>query len=124
MGLDKNSATIHSVAHYAAPEHEGKSRNTNQELREAHNLWRPPEVVGLAQLLIGIPGLAFMLWGGVMGDRVDGRRILIQSHLLSVIPPLVLALGVYVDLLGFWLLIITARCDNEEPKTEEVHIDP
>ena len=38
-------------------------------------------------------GLAFMLWGGVMGDRVDGRRILIQSHLLSVIPPLVLALG-------------------------------
>ena len=56
---------------------------------------------GLAQLLIGIPGLAFMLWGGAMGDRVDGRRILIQSHLLSVIPPLVLALGVYVDLLGF-----------------------
>ena len=25
--------------------------------------------------------------GRVMGDRVDGRRILIQSHLLSVIPP-------------------------------------
>ena len=39
--------------------------------------------------------------GRRMGDRVDGRRILIQSHLLSVIPPLVLALGVYVDLLGF-----------------------
>ena len=52
-------------------------------------------------------GIVFML--GVMGDRVDSRRILIQSHLLSVIPPLVLALGVYVDLLGFWLLIITAR---------------
>ena len=75
-------------------------------------LKEPPEVVGLAQLLIGIPGLAFMLWGGVMGDRVDGRRILIQSHLLSVIPPLVLALGVYVDLLGFWLLIITALATN------------
>ena len=72
----------------------------------------PPEVVGLAQLLIGIPGLAFMLWGGVMGDRVDSRRILIQSHLLSVIPPLVLALGVYVDLLGFWLLIVTALATN------------
>ena len=75
-------------------------------------LKEPPEVVGLAQLLIGIPGLAFMLWGGAMGDRVDGRRILIQSHLLSVIPPLVLALGVYVDLLGFWLLIITALATN------------
>lgn len=75
-------------------------------------LHEPPEVVGIAQLIIGIPGLAFMLWGGVMGDRVDGRRLLIQSHLLSIVPPLVLAAGVFVDALGFWILILTALAAN------------
>ena len=66
-----------------------------------------PETVGLAQLLIGVPALIFMLWGGVIGDRVDGRGLLIQSHLLSIIPPLVLALAVYLDQLGVWILILT-----------------
>ena len=42
-----------------------------------------PEAVGLAQLIIGVPALLFMLWGGVIGDRVDGRTLLFQSHLLS-----------------------------------------
>jgi len=71
-----------------------------------------PETVGLAQLLIGVPALIFMLWGGVIGDRVDGRGLLIQSHLLSIIPPLVLALAVYLDQLGVWILILTALVAN------------
>ena len=71
-----------------------------------------PEAVGLAQLIIGVPALLFMLWGGVIGDRVDGRTLLFQSHLLSAIPPLILALAVYVDHLGFWVLIATALIAN------------
>ena len=35
-------------------------------------LAQSPETVGLAQLLIGVPALIFMLWGGVIGDQVDG----------------------------------------------------
>lgn len=75
-------------------------------------LAQSPETVGLAQLLIGVPALIFMLWGGVIGDRVDGRQLLIQSHLLSIIPPLVLALAVYLDQLGVWILILTALIAN------------
>lgn len=75
-------------------------------------LKQSPETVGLAQLLIGVPALIFMLWGGVIGDRMDGRKLLIQSHLLSTIPPLLLALAVYLDQLGVWILIFTALVAN------------
>lgn len=71
-----------------------------------------PETVGLAQLIIGVPALVFMLWGGVIGDRLDGRTLLLQTHLISAIPPLVLAVAVYFDHLGFWILILTALLAN------------
>ena len=71
-------------------------------------LHETPESVGFAQMLIGIPGLIFMLWGGVIGDRVDGRQLLIQAHYLSAIPPLVLAIASIYGLIGFWLLIAVA----------------
>ena len=71
-------------------------------------LHESPERVGFAQMLIGIPGLVFMLWGGVIGDRRDGRQLLIQVHYLSAIPPLVLAIASIYGLIGFWLLIATA----------------
>ncbi len=67
-----------------------------------------PERVGLAQMLIGIPGLAFLLWGGAMGDRTDARQLLIRVHFLSVIPPLLLALAVTMNQLSFGLLILLA----------------
>lgn len=67
-----------------------------------------PERVGLAQLLIGVPGLVFMLWGGVIGDKVDGRKLLLVSQFLCILPVLALALANQLDLLGYWVLIITA----------------
>ena len=75
-------------------------------------LERSPETVGLAQLIIGLPALLFMLWGGVIGDRMDGRKLLIQSHLLSMLPPLILALAIFFDYLGFWAGILTALAAN------------
>lgn len=75
-------------------------------------LERSPETVGLAQLIIGLPALLFMLWGGVIGDRMDGRKLLIQSHLLSMLPPLILALAIFFDHLGFWAVILTALAAN------------
>ncbi|MCZ6504319.1 MAG: MFS transporter [Gammaproteobacteria bacterium] len=71
-------------------------------------LHETPERVGFAQMLISIPGLIFMLWGGVIGDRRDGRQLLIQAHYLSAIPPLVLAIASIYGLIGFWLLVATA----------------
>ena len=67
-----------------------------------------PERVGFAQMLIGIPGLAFMLWGGVIGDRMDVRVLLSRAHFFSAIPPLVLALVSIYGLIGYWILIGTA----------------
>lgn len=71
-------------------------------------LHETPERVGMAQLLIGIPGLLFMLWGGVIGDQMDGRQLLIRVHFLSAIPPVILAVASLYGLIGFWLLIATA----------------
>lgn len=67
-----------------------------------------PERVGLAQMLIGVPGLVFMLWGGVIGDKVDGRKLLLITQFLCIIPVLALALANQLDMLGYWVLIVTA----------------
>lgn len=57
-------------------------------------LREPGTRVGLAQLLIALPGFALMLLGGGTADRSDGRRLLMGMHALAVLPPLVLALTV------------------------------
>ena len=75
-------------------------------------LEQPPETVGLVQLLIGIPGLLFMLWGGFIGDRVDGRKLLIQTHLLSAIPPLGLIIVISYSQLGLIGVILFALSAN------------
>ncbi|MDA0788164.1 MAG: MFS transporter [Proteobacteria bacterium] len=67
-----------------------------------------PERVGMAQMLIGIPGLAILLWAGAVGDRTDARQLLIRVHYLSAIPPLLLALAITVEWLSLMLLIVLA----------------
>ena len=71
-------------------------------------LHESPERVGLAQLFIGVPGLLIMLWGGVAGDRVDGRKLLLVTHLLCILPTLLLAGASRLEWLGYWVLIATA----------------
>lgn len=67
-------------------------------------LREPGTRVGLAQLLIALPGFALMLLGGGTADRVDGRRLLISMHALAVLPPLALAFA--VDALGLAYLTV------------------
>lgn len=57
-------------------------------------LAEPGTRVGLAQFLIALPGFALMLFGGSVGDRRDGRSLLIGIHLLAFIPPLLMAGGI------------------------------
>jgi predicted MFS family arabinose efflux permease len=54
-------------------------------------LLEPGTRVGLAQMLIALPGFVLMLFGGGAGDRLDGRRVLQIVHGLALIPPLALA---------------------------------
>jgi MFS family permease len=54
-------------------------------------LREPASRVGIAQAVMMAPAIAFMLLGGAVADRADGRRLLISYHLLAAGPPLVLA---------------------------------
>jgi MFS family permease len=54
-------------------------------------LREPASRVGIAQAVMMAPAIAFMLLGGAVADRADGRRLLICYHLLAAGPPLVLA---------------------------------
>ncbi|MEM8769807.1 MAG: MFS transporter [Pseudomonadota bacterium] len=50
-----------------------------------------PERLGLAQMLTQLPLLLLILWGGLVGDRVDQRRLLIFLQLAMMGPPLGMA---------------------------------
>ena len=61
--------------------------------------------VGIAQMCGALPALFLILFGGVIGDRFDQRRILIALHLLGAVPPFVMAVLIGNGLLTFGLLI-------------------
>ena len=68
-------------------------------------LHEPAQRVGIAQMSGALPALFLILFGGVVGDRFDQRRILIALHALGALPPLVLALLIGNDRLSYELLI-------------------
>ena len=61
--------------------------------------------LGFAQMCAQLSGLVFILFGGLLADRVDRRKLLIAFHALAALPPLALAWGLSADLLSYWLLI-------------------
>lgn len=67
-----------------------------------------PQGVGLAQAIIGVPGLFLMLWGGASADRVDPRGLLIRVYLASMAPPLLLIAFGHLHLLGYWTVTLVA----------------
>jgi predicted MFS family arabinose efflux permease len=69
-------------------------------------LLEPGARVGLAQLLIAVPGFVLMLFGGGIADRVDGRRLLLAVHALAVLPPLLLAVTVQAQGLAYLTVIV------------------
>ena len=58
---------------------------------------------GFIRAFLETPALALLLVGGVIGDRVDGRRLLVGLSLLACIPPL--AIAATADALSFWPLV-------------------
>jgi MFS family permease len=61
--------------------------------------------VGLAQMSGALPALFLILFGGVVGDRFDQRRILIALHVFGSLPPFVLAFLVGAGRLSYGVLI-------------------
>ena len=71
-------------------------------------LMESPARVGLAQMASQLPMVLLILWGGLIGDRVDQRRLLIGLQCAMVVPPLVMAAMVQADLLIYQVLIVWA----------------
>ena len=65
-------------------------------------LMLPATQVGAIQALIGLPGIALMLWGGAVADRTDPRGLLIQVYSLAWLFPIALFTAVQLDLLNIW----------------------
>jgi MFS family permease len=68
-------------------------------------LQESPARVGIAQMASQLPMLLLILWGGLLGDRVDQRRLLIGLQLGMAVPPLIMAWLVWDDLLFYEVLI-------------------
>jgi MFS family permease len=61
--------------------------------------------VGLAQMCGALPALFLILFGGVVGDRFDQRRILIALHVFGSLPPFVMAFLIGSGRLSYAVLI-------------------
>jgi hypothetical protein len=68
----------------------------------------PPDRVGFAQAIIGVPGLFLMLWGGVSADRVNPRTLMTRMYGFAVVPPLAFAAVVIGGYLSFWAVTMWA----------------
>jgi len=62
----------------------------------------PPERVGFAQALIGVPGFFLMLWGGVSADRFNPKKLMTRTYGAGILPPLALTAIVLSGHLSFW----------------------
>ncbi|MCB1686648.1 MAG: MFS transporter, partial [Pseudomonadales bacterium] len=68
-------------------------------------LHESPERVGLAQTAGQLPMLLLILWGGLIGDRVDQRQLLIRLQFAMIAPPLIMAMLVVADLIVYEVLL-------------------
>lgn len=62
--------------------------------------------LGLANMALSAPSVVFLLIGGVVAERADGKRLLILLHLLAALPAFGLAVAVAQGRLSYPLMII------------------
>ncbi len=64
--------------------------------------------LGFANMALSLPSVIFLLIGGVVAERADGKRLLILLHLLAAAPALMLAFYVGPDELTYPAMILYA----------------
>jgi MFS family permease len=74
----------------------------------AIELNQPAARYGLTQMAGQLPMLLFLLFGGWLADRVDGRRLLIALQALAIVVPLILAFQLWRQQLSEPLLVLYA----------------
>jgi len=74
----------------------------------AVHLHETPARLGIAQMAGQLPMLLLILWGGVIGDRIDQRRLLIVLNFVLALPPLVMAVLLGANLVVYEILLAWA----------------
>ncbi len=62
--------------------------------------------LGLANVALSAPSVIFLLLGGVVAERADGRKLLIILHLMAAVPALLLALTIMNGGLSYAAMIL------------------
>ncbi len=65
-------------------------------------------MLGIAQMALAAPSVVFILLGGVVAERADGRSLLILFHVLASLPAAALAFALEDGQLTYWMLLIYA----------------
>jgi predicted MFS family arabinose efflux permease len=69
-------------------------------------LWDSAFALGAVNFANAMPSLGVMLFGGVLADRGDKRRILIATQIAMAAIAVSLALLIVTDLVQFWIIIV------------------
>src|SRR5207244_8323663 len=69
-------------------------------------LHESPQRLGLAQLALMGPSVAFLLLGGAAADRADCRALLVRYHLLALLPPLALAAAIAAGIASYPIVLV------------------
>jgi MFS family permease len=64
--------------------------------------------LGLAQMALAAPSVIFILLGGVVAERTDGRSLLVLFHGLAAVPAIGLAVAASEDRLVYWMMTVYA----------------
>jgi MFS family permease len=66
---------------------------------------RSGAILGLVQFCLQLPAILLVLLGGLLADRLDRAKILMVSHGIGALPPLVLAYGILTAALDLpWVI--------------------
>jgi MFS family permease len=73
-------------------------------------LWNSAFALGALNFSNALPSLVVMLFGGVLADRADKRRILLTTQVIMGLLALAVGLLVLADSIQYWMLIAATIC--------------
>jgi MFS family permease len=65
-------------------------------------------MLGMAQMALAAPSVVFILLGGVVAERAEGRTLLVLFHLLAAAPALALGFAMRTEGAEYWMMLAYA----------------
>jgi MFS family permease len=73
-------------------------------------LTRSPAYLGYVGFAAGVPAWLFMLYGGVVADRIEKRKLLLVTQTVMMLLAFILAALVFMRLVQPWQIVVLAFC--------------